>query len=231
MKETLKINPTTILVSVAALLVFSCHKAEQQTPAPSEIYYIEGSKVPEEMSPDSLGMSFLADYLPQCLNSVAGHDERDTIYGNFTGSGTDTLWVETREVRTGDSTVDVEYYAVSSRKTTPEVKLHASSHRKPMLVFEGDLDGNGTDEWGYLNTGVSSQWRTYRVFSWHKRKWHYMVESDRLETPEWFRCSGNEILEKAGKKGYVKINYGIGTIDDGRVLDTVVKVTFSKIED
>lgn len=224
-------TPAVVFFTTALLLTISCHKTEQQSSAPSEILYIQGSEVPEDMSLDSLGISFLADYLPQCLNSVAGHDERDTIWGRFTGRGIDTLYVEARKVQTDDTTSNVEYYAVSSRKTIPEVKLHAAAHRKPMLVFEGDLDGNGIDEWGYLNTGVSSQWRTYRVFTWHKKQWRYLVKNDRLETAEWFRCSGNEILEKGGKKGYVKINYGIGNIDDGKVLDTVVKATFTKIKD
>lgn len=235
MKKLVSIFKTSAVVAMTtvAMLTISCNKTEQQQQSSDsgEILYIQGSKVPEDMSPDSLGNSFLADYLPQCLNSVAGHDEKDTIWGKFFGRSIDTLHVEARKVQTDDTTSNMEYYVVSSRKGIPEVKLHAAAHRKPKLVFEGDLDGNGTDEWGYLNTGVSSQWRTYRVFTWHNKQWRYLVKSDRFETTEWFRCSGNEIVEKGNKKGYVKINYGIGTIDDGRVLDTVVRATFTKIKD
>lgn len=219
-----------VVTAFVTMLLCSCNKQEQP-PAPNEIYYIQGSKVPEDMSLDSLGMSFIADNMPQCLNSVSGHDERDLIVGKFDGKHTDTLRVERRAVSSDDTTQGVEFFAVSSRRTIPEVKLHGTAHRPPKLVLEGDLDGNGTDEWGYLATGVSSHWRTYRVFTLVKNKWRYLVKNDRLQTPEWFRCSGLEILEKSGRKGYVKINYGIGTIDDGRVLDTVVKVSFAKITD
>ena len=87
------------------------------------------------------------DYIFTCLNSVAGHDERDTIVGNFIGHGLDTL-----------------------------------------------------------------------------------VNSDKLFTPMWLRCSGLEIIEPADKPGYVKIHYSDNPgISD--IYDTVEKVTFSRIDD
>ena len=217
------------ILAIFAITLVSCDKQQpvQQTEH-SEIYYIEGSKVPEDMSLDTLGMSFL-DYNPQCMNSVAGHDERDTIYGRFNGRNIDTLHIEKRKVKSVDTAKTVEYYAVSSRKTIPEVKLKGTPHRAPKLVYEGDLDGNGTDEWGYLATGVSSQWRTYSVFTLKKGRWCYLVKSDRLETTDWFRCSGKEVVEKGGKKGYVKINYGFATSENSKILDTVVKASFTPI--
>ena len=228
-KKTRKGTAICAILAIFAIALVACDKQPSvQQPEHSEIYYIEGSKVPEDMSLDTLGMSFL-DYNPQCMNSVAGHDERDTIYGRFNGRNIDTLHVETRKVKSGDTTKAVEYYAVSSRKTIPEVKLKGTPHRAPKLVYEGDLDGNGTDEWGYLATGVSSQWRTYSVFTLQKGRWCYLVKSNRLETTDWFRCSGKEVVEKGGKKGYVKINYGFATSENSKILDTVVKVSFTPI--
>ena len=168
---------------------------------------------------------------PSCLNSVVGHNEKDTIVGNFTGSGIDTIYiVEKERDTTNDWEESVSYYAVSNNKRLPSIKLYGYPGCPPRLVFEGDLDGNGTDEWGYLHTWMNSQWRYYRVFSLVKGEWRYLVESNKLDTPEWFRCSGQEIIEPACSKGYVKIHYGTFG-PDLDCYDTVEKVTFSKIND
>ena len=223
----------TIFCAIASVVVlFSCsnNNNEEQQSDQNEIYYIPGTPVPDDMSLDSLGIAFLMDYNPQCLNTVAGHKERDTIFGKFNGRTIDTLRVETRKVKKNDSTETVEYYVVASRKTIPEIKINGTPHRAPKLVCEGDLDGNGTDEWGYLATGVSSTWRTYSVFTLKKNRWYYLLKNDRLETTDWFRCSGNEILEKGGKKGFVKINYGYSTTSEDLIGDTIVKATFVPIK-
>ena len=166
-----------------------------------------------------------------CLNSVAGHDERDTIVGNFTGRGLDTLYVVHSEPDTSQYWEEaISYYAVSNNKKIPPMQLYGHVRVAPRIVFEGDLDGNGTDEWGYLHTWMSSQWRYYRVFTLINGEWRYLVESDKLDTPEWFRCSGQEIIEPAGKPGYVMIHYGTFGPDLDSY-DTIEKVTFSKITD
>ena len=171
------------------------------------------------------------DFFSSCFNSVAGHDERDTIVGNFTGRGIDTIYVvESERDTTKNMEESVSYYAVSNNERIPTIELYGYPKWPPRLVFEGDLDGNGTDEWGYLHTWINSQWRYYRVFTLVDGEWRYLVESDKLDTPEWFRCSGKEVIEPAGQKGYVKIHYGTWSPDyDFR--DTIEKVTYSKIND
>ncbi|MBP5757849.1 MAG: hypothetical protein J6W45_00430, partial [Bacteroidales bacterium] len=66
MKKLVSIFKTSAVVAMTtvAMLTISCNKTEQQQQSsdPGEILYIQGSKVPEDMSPDSLGNSFLADY-------------------------------------------------------------------------------------------------------------------------------------------------------------------------
>ena len=176
-------------------------------------------------------MDELAEAFPPCLNSVVGHDERDTIVGNFTGKGIDTIYVVRSEPDTTKEWEEsVSYYAVSNNKLIPTVKLYGCPEYSPRLVYEGDLDGNGTDEWGYLHTWLNSQWRYYRVFTLVNGEWRYLVESNKLSTPEWFRCSGQEIIEPADKKGYVRIHYGTFG-PDLDAYDTVEKVTFNKIND
>ena len=156
--------------------------------------------------------------MPRYANSVAGHKECDTIWGNFTGKGVDTLYVVTIMDNTKEWDEATTYYAMSNNKNIPKMKLFGCLQHRPKLVFEGDLDGNGKDEWGYLHTWMTSQWR-------------YLIESDKLDTPEYFRASGMEVVEHGGKHGYVRINYG--TWEDGyfEILDTMEKATYLKITD
>lgn len=104
---------------------------------------------------------------------------------------------------------------------------------------EGDLDGNGTCEVGYLHTGENSQWRQYRIFTLVNGQWRYLVDNiiineeepeDCLSTPEWFRASGKQIAEPGPKKGWIKINYATRTVKP-EIKDTLVRPTFSKIRD
>ncbi|MBR5984342.1 MAG: hypothetical protein IK025_11570 [Bacteroidales bacterium] len=169
--------------------------------------------------------------IPDCLNSVAGHDERDTIWGNFTGNGIDTLYIVSEfDTTANDYDEMFKYYAVSSNKSIPKVRMYGN-WQQPKLVFEGDLDQNGTDEWGYLHTWLNSQWRYYRVFTLVKHTWRYLIDDENLSTPEWFRCSGKEIVEPADSAGYVKLNYGTFGSTSCEIRDTIVKATYSKIKD
>ena len=168
--------------------------------------------------------------MPRYANSVAGHNECDTIWGNFTGKGVDTLYVVTIVDTTKEWDEATTYYAMSNNKNIPKMELFGCSLYQPKLVFEGDLDGDGKDEWGYLHTWMTSQWRYYRVFSLVNGHWRYLIESDRLNTPIFFRSSSKEVVEPGDKPGYVRINYG----DYGahpEILDTMEKATYSKITD
>ena len=56
------------------------------------------------------------------------------------------------------------------------------------LVFEGDLDGNGVDEWGFLETATVGQWRTYRVFTFKHGSWRYLIDED-----EEYTCAAEDL--------------------------------------
>ena len=180
------------------------------------------------------------------INSVKGHDEQDTIIGNFTGQGLDTLYVETVDfdICEDDCSVDndtvVKYYMASTNPKLGKVELWGYYGLAPKLVNEGDLDGNGTCEVGYLPVWRLSQWRVYHLFTYHNGKWTYLINPefeimDSLESVNIFetgylmRGSGKEIAEPSGRKGWVKINYqtqGVGQ----SIKDTLVCPDFSEID-
>ena len=179
------------------------------------------------------------------INSVKGHDEQDTIIGNFTGQGIDTLYVETVgldecfESSSVDCDTIVKYYMASSNPNLGKVELLGYYGLAPKLVNEGDLDGNGTCEVGYLPVWRLSQWRIYHLFTYHNGKWANLIDPDFeikdslgtdfiLETGYLIRGSGKEIAEPSGRKGWIKINYqtqGVGQ----SIKDTLVCPDFSEI--
>ena len=107
--------------------------------------------------------------------------------------------------------------------------------KSPKLVNEGDLDGNGTCEVGYLHTWVSSQWRYYRIYTLVNGEWRNLIQGEYLNTPVCLRRSGLEIVKSCGQKGKVLVNYfyeGVndsGTASIHEIRDTIVNVRFTTI--
>lgn len=162
------------------------------------------------------------------INHVIGHEESDTIVGNFTGKGKDTLFIAS-----GIPTDKGLYiYTVkSNNKKIPPLDLYGCGE-VPGLVNEGDLDGNGTCEFGYIYTWGMSQWRIYHIFTLLNGSWRYLIDIHRdfMDTGDLIRGSGKEIAEPSGKKGWVKINYQTQGVNE-TIKDTIVKPDFAIIKD
>lgn len=179
--------------------------------------------------------------LPRYLNSVKGHKEEQSIIGNFTGKGIDTIYIDYEFDKNRLSNAQIKkyglglvgggnaeegelYYAVSNNPELPPVELFCPNG----LVFEGDVDRDGKEEWGYLYVWMTSQWRQYRIYTFDTNSgtWKHLYYGDLLDTPEYVRASGKEIVEKGPHKGLIKINWGAY---DGLVYDTIVTPTFTPI--
>ena len=171
------------------------------------------------------------------INTVDAHNEQDTIIGNFTGTSIDTLYVD-KVVGQNDKKYKLtEFFLRSTNIKIPSIELYGYADVPPKLVNEGDLDGNGTSEVGYLHTWMNSQWRYYRILTLVNNEWRYLIDGDFLDTPEWFRHTGVEIAEPGKKKGTVLIHHyyeGYDSNMDERVFeirDTIVSPTFTSITD
>lgn len=171
-------------------------------------------------------------------NSVKGHKEEPRITGNFTGNGIDTLYV-VEEVIDSIHEMDERYkfYAKSNNPQLPTIELFGCGYATPQLVYEGDVDGDGKDEWGYLHTWLNSQWRYYRIYNFDNKtgKWRFLYYDtgengiSLLDTPEYVRSSGIDLVEKGPKPGYIKINYGTYGPDEYEIRDTIIKPTYTPI--
>ena len=188
----------------------------------------------EEAGKDSVIVKNQVGFWRQ-INSVDAHDERDTIVGNFTGKGIDTLFV----VRdpTKEEHEEGHFYIKSNNAKIPKVNLWGITIAPPKLVNEGDLDGNGTCEVGYLPTWDVSQWRTYYIFTLVNYQWCYLVCGEYLDTSECFRHTGVDIAEKGPNKGEVLIHYASEGVNESNteriyeIKDTIVRPLFIVIDD
>lgn len=169
-------------------------------------------------------------------NSVKGHIEKDTIVGNFIGNRIDTLYVSIKFDEKAEIEDRVKYYAKSNNPLLPTIELYGCLGSQPQLVYEGDVDGDGKDEWGYLHTWTMSQWRQYRIYNYDnsRKEWrflYYDVGGDKellLNTLEYVRSRGVDIVEKGPMPGTIRINYGSG-YPKFELRDTIVKPTYTRI--
>lgn len=171
------------------------------------------------------------------INTVDAHNEKDTIIGNFTGTSIDTLYVDKVVGHNDEKYKLTEFFLRSTNIKIPSIELYGYADVPPKLVNEGDLDGNGTSEVGYLHTWMNSQWRYYRILTLVNNEWRYLIDGDFLDTPEWFRHTGVEIAEPGKKKGTVLIHHYYEGYDSNmnervfEIRDTIVSPTFTSITD
>ena len=171
------------------------------------------------------------------INTVDAHNEQDTIIGNFTGTSIDTLYVDKVVGQNDEKYKLTEFFLRSTNIKIPSIELYGYADVPPKLVNEGDLDGNGTSEVGYLHTWMNSQWRYYRILTLVNNEWRYLIDGDYLDTPEWFRHAGVEIAKPGKKNGTILIHHyyeGYDSNIDDRVFeirDTIVSPTFTSITD
>ena len=171
------------------------------------------------------------------INTVDAHNEQDTIIGNFTGTSIDTLYVDKVVGQNDEKYKLTEFFLRSTNIKIPSIELYGYADVPPKLVNEGDLDGNGTSEVGYLHTWMNSQWRYYRILTLVNNEWRYLIDGDYLDTPEWFRHAGVEIAEPGKKNGTILIHHyyeGYDAEKEERVYeirDTIVSPEFKIISD
>ena len=171
------------------------------------------------------------------INTISAHNEQDTIIGNFTGNGLDTLYVTKVVDPSLDRYKATAFYMKSKNPKIPKLELVGIPDAPPKLVNEGDLDGNGTTEVGYLRTWNLGQWRKYDILTLVNYEWRNLIDGEYLSTPQLFRDSGVEIAEPGKKKGTILVHHYYEKYDDVKeeiifeIHDTIVYPIFSKIED
>ena len=117
----------------------------------------------------------------------------------------------------------------SDKGTVPPLRTFGL---RPLMVHEGDLDGNGTDEFGVLFTWSMSACRTYEVFTFHNGEWRWLIPQ--VRTAESLRASGKELVKAGEHPGEIKVTMSDFTVPESCCTyapdkDTVWTATYEEI--
>lgn len=195
---------------ISALLVASCgSKSQQQTNNDSELQ--QWAQVEDDP---------LTQY-------------RDTLIGRFNGIDIDTLICE--PIDSIASFEDGHYggyhykWRVYTKSNTVK-ELIIENTVGIHFINEDDLDGNGTEEWGYVTQWPTSNWIRYNVFTVKNKEWEYLIEPTSIflgdiDITNSGTITSDEIAQRSKKKGFVNIKFS-DIRNDGEFLliDTLIRV-------
>lgn len=103
---------------------------------------------------------------------IGGHECKDTIVGNFTGKGMDSIWVVERIDTVVDGYAEYNYHTQSNNPLLPSVELYGRPSHCAFIVNEGDVDGDGQDEWAWMRGNFRSDALIdYHLLHFDGKKW------------------------------------------------------------
>lgn len=157
---------------------------------------------------------------------------RDTIIGNFSGTQLDTLICEPL-----DSISDLSYQGFHYRwkvyaKNNSVDEISIDNTIRIKFVKEGDLDGDGADEWGYKTDWETSTWMLYHVYTYKNGKAQFLIDP----TPIWdihldpdnkcesFTTQENIVTKYSPDSVKIKFSDVRNNGEDFLLIDTVVAI-------
>ena len=92
------------------------------------------------------------------------------------------------------------------------------------FVYEGDLDGNGTDEFGVRSDSNIKGYRYYYVFTYKDGTWMYLIPRIWIEYAHFYEDlhGGQDAVTPSKRKGYVKVRYWEFIDYENCIIDTVI---------
>lgn len=105
------------------------------------------------------------------------------------------------------------------------------------FVKEGDLDGDGAEEWGYMTIGETSNWMLYHVYTYKDRKPQYLIEPSsiwdiHLDPNNNFGVfTSKEDIVESYSSDSVKLKFSDvrNDGDDFLLIDTIVPIQSHKV--
>ena len=152
---------------------------------------------------------------------------RDTIIGNFDGNNIDTLIAEPI-----DTTIDRSLWVwrIYSKSNTVDT-LILSQRYTVRLIKEGDLDGNGTDEFGVRREAEAGTWDNYCLYTYDNGEWKYLIEPIWTYGDHFYTDlnKGVDVVERANQSGYVTVRFSDIRNDDFCIVDTLISIATHSI--
>lgn len=147
---------------------------------------------------------------------------RDTIVGCFNGADIDTLIAEPIDTTIERGLWNWRIY--SKNKTVDTLLLNNCFSVK--MIYEGDLGGNGTDEFGVRRETDAGAWDNYCIYTCDKGEWKYLIEPIWTYTDHFYTDlnKGTKVVERAYQSGYVTVRLSDIHDNDFCIVDTLVLI-------
>lgn len=147
---------------------------------------------------------------------------RDILISNFNGLEIDTLIAEPI-----DTTIDRSLWnwRIYGKHNTVDTMI--LSHRFAVrLIQEGDLDGNGTDEFGVRREAEAGTWDNYCVYTYDNGEWKYLVNPIWTYSDHFYTDlnKGVDVVERANQSGYVTVRFSDIRNDNLCIVDTLIPI-------
>ena len=172
---------------------------------------------------------------------------RDTLIGKFDGKNKDMLISEPiLESYEPIQKMNEKYYDVYSgwfykwrvytqKGTVKEKIIENTTGIK--FIKEGDVDGDGKDEWGYVSEWPTSQWMRYNLYHNDNGRWELLIEPTSVWLPHidpqdtlYGGHTAEDLIQKSDKKGFLKVKFSDVRNDGGDFLliDTLIRIPSRK---
>lgn len=147
---------------------------------------------------------------------------RDTIIGKFDGKDIDTLIAEPIDTAIDRSLWNWRIYGKNNTVDT----LILSQRFTVRLIQEGDLDRNGTDEFGIRSEKESGTWDSYMVYTYQDNEWKYLIQPIWTYSTHFYEAlnNGADVVQPTSQKEVVKVRFSDIRNDDFCIIDTLIKV-------
>lgn len=170
----------------------------------------------------------------QTIDSLAQY--RDTLIGKFNGIEIDTLICEPIDSLSPmiDEWFGGKHFQWRVYTTNGTVKdLIVENTIGIEFIKEGDLDGNGTEEWGYVTQWPTSMWMCYHAFTNINGEWQHIIEPTPIWLPHldpqdsiYYTIKQEDILQPSEKTEFIKVKFSDirNNGEDFLLIDTLIQV-------
>lgn len=154
----------------------------------------------------------------------------DTLIGRFNGKDIDTLIAEPIDTTKARARWDWIIYSKNNSVDT----LILTQRFSVKMIQEGDLDGNGTDEFGIRREVEQGTWDSYFIYSYNNGKWQYLINPICTYSPHFYEDlnNGNDVAERTDNPTIIKVRFSDvrNNGEDFLIIDTLIQINPQNIE-
>jgi hypothetical protein len=178
--------------------------------------------------------SFGCERKHESVDSDSLAQYRDTLIGKFNGIDIDTLIAEPIDTTKERGLWHWQIYGKNNTVDT----LVLSQRFSVKMIQEGDLDGNGTDEFGVRSESdivtwedyyKGGTWDNYYIYTFKNREWEYLIDPIVTYSPYFYEVqnNGNDVVKRTDEIGFVKIAYSciIEYNSEEVINDTIIQIS------